>query len=521
MRADEVAKVWKYLTEDEKNELITLVDGDSAIWRPQPGPQADAFYCEADVTGFGGSAGGGKSDLISGLSLTEHKRIAIFRREKAQTERIVQRLGELLGGTVGLNSQKGIWQLGGGHIIEFAGLDNPTDHTRWQGRDHDLKCYDEVTEMREAQVRYTMGWNRSADPKVRSRVLMTFNPPTTAEGRWVIAYFAPWLDPRHPNPAKPGEIRWFTTIQDKDVEVPDNRPFVLVGERRIYAFDPEDHRPEEIIKPKSRTFIPSRVTDNPYYMATDYISTLQALPEPLRSQMLKGDFQAGVRDDEMQVIPTAWIDAAMNRWEPRPNGKGEMDSIGSDPARGGPDVHVISRRHGTWFDELVLHPGKETPDGPTGAAQILQERRDEAPIHIDIIGWGAAVFDALVANNLQTIGVNASATSYQVAKEGGLKFANMRAELVWQMREALSPTNPIQISLPKDPILAADLAAYKWKFTIKGIQIRDKAEMKVQLGRSPDRGDAVCLANRATVKTRQFEAFTAEKPYNSYDDLER
>ena len=37
------------------------------------------------------------------------------------------------------------------------------------------------------------------------------------------------------------------------------------------------------------------MTDNPYYMASGYIATLQSLPEPLRSQMLFGDFLAGIR----------------------------------------------------------------------------------------------------------------------------------------------------------------------------------------------------------------------------------
>ena len=75
----------------------------------------------------------------------------------------------------------------------------------------------------------------------------------------------------------------------------------------LYDFDPEYYSPDDIIKPLTRTFIPSRVTDNPYLMATGYISTLQSLPEPLRSQMLKGDFEAGTEDDPWQVIPTQWV----------------------------------------------------------------------------------------------------------------------------------------------------------------------------------------------------------------------
>jgi hypothetical protein len=35
-----------------------------------------------------------------------------------------------------------------------------------------------------------------------------------------------------------------------------------------------------------------------------------------------------------------------------------------------------------------------------------------------------------------------------------------------------------------------------------GIQVRSKAEMKVELGRSPDKGDAVIMANIAILPTR-------------------
>ena len=63
---------------------------------------------------------------------------------------------------------------------------------------------------------------------------------------------------------------------------------------------------------------------------------------------------AGMEDDPWQVIPTAWVDAAMARWkplEPRP----EMDSVGVDVAMGGKDQTVIARRHGNWFDVPIAH----------------------------------------------------------------------------------------------------------------------------------------------------------------------
>lgn len=508
-------------TADERAEIMALLEADmqARVWRAQVGRQSQAADSDADVTGYGGAAGGGKSDLIAGLALTEHQRTAIFRREKAQTEGIIQRLTEILGGTDGYNSQKSIWRVGE-RIIEFGGLDNPDDHTRWQGRPHDLKAYDEVTEMREHQVRFTMGWNRTNKPEQRSRVLMTFNPPTTAEGRWVLSFFGPWLDDRHPNPAKPGELRWFTTLAGKDVEVEGAESFVMFKGEPIYDFDPTDFGPEKIIMPKSRTFIPSRVTDNYFYVRTGYIQTLQSMPEPLRSQMLEGDFNAGVEDDEWQVIPTAWIDAAMARWKPR-DAKGEMDTLGCDPAMGGKDKFVLAPRHGTWFDHLIRTPGREVPDGQTGAALVIKHRRDRAVICIDVVGWGSSTHNFLQENEVQCHAVNGANGSLERAEGSGLKFFNYRAEIVWRMREALDPANPDPIALAPDPAVRADLAAYKWKMTKSGIQVRSKDEMKDELGRSPDDGDAVINANIEVMKEEQYEVIreTSRPSFDRYTDL--
>src|SRR5262245_39215239 len=123
--------------------------------------------------------------------------------------------------------------------------------------------------MREEQVRFLFAWNRTVHPNQRVRIGLTFNPPNTVEGRWIISFFAPWLDNKHPNPALPGELRWFATVAGKDIEVPDNRAFVLTDETtRVYDFDPAKFKPEDIIRPSSRTFIPSRITDNPFLRDT-------------------------------------------------------------------------------------------------------------------------------------------------------------------------------------------------------------------------------------------------------------
>lgn len=519
---------FEYLSPEEQQELLDIICPPGELnWTAQRGPQQMAFESEAEIIGYGGAAGGGKTDLLIGLGGKKHRRVLVVRREKEQTKGIVQRMTEILGNTDGYSTQGSAWRLPGGRLFEFAGLDNPGDERRWQGRPHDLKAFDEVTEMRESQVRFIMGWNRSSDPGQRVQTLMTFNPPTTSEGQWVIRYFAPWLDESHPNPAAPGELRWFTTLPDEhgqptDIEVPDNRPFVMRGGERVYDFDPATVRLEDVIRPRSRTFIPARVTDNKYYVDSGYMSTLQAMPEPQRSQMLYGDFKAGMKDSAWQVIPTEWVKAAMARWF-KPNRKPPMQSMGVDVARGGTDMTVIARRHGVWFDELVCLPGTNTPDGPHVAGQIVANRRDAAVVHIDAIGVGASPYDFLIAMQVQAVGVIMSHAATAMDKSGTMSFLNRRTQMWWQLREALDPANNFGLCLPPDPKLLADLCAPIWKPQGKTIVVESREDIIKRIGRSPDRGTAVCLAwmNTMKVKAAQRRALPQQTQHTDPLDMVR
>jgi hypothetical protein len=471
-------------------------------------PQWLAAMSEADITGYGGAAGGGKTDLACGLTITKHRKVMLLRRVGTELQGILDRLEELIGDTEGRNGQQKVWKRrrhdGVAQQIEWASLPNLGDERGFQGRPHDLLVFDEAANFLEAQVRFLLGWLRTTIPGQRCRALLTFNPPTSAEGQWIIEFFAPWLEETHPNPALPGELRWFATIKGKDVEVPDNRPFVIdpVAGRR-YDFNAKDYRGKDrtkVIRPMSRTFIPSRVTDNPYLMGTGYMTMLQGLPEPLRSQMLNGDFKAGMTDDIWQVIPTAWIDAAVARWkayhEAHPEKvPGPMDTLGVDVARGGVDENVLQPRHGDYFAMPKAVPGVETPTGQEVAMHVMLVRRDMAVIQMDVIGVGASPFD-LIHHQLkaQIIGVDVRNKTPGTDKTGHLGFFNLRSELWWRMREALDPTNTRKIMLPPHPRLKADLAAPKWEPQGRLIKVESKEDVQDRIGRSPDYGTGAILA---------------------------
>lgn len=478
----ELIELMKRLSPEEQRELDKLLTDGLPPWLPQIGPQTLAYESPADIIFYGGQAGGGKTDLLLGLCLTAQEHSIIFRRQSVQLVGIEERMTKIIGTRDGYNSQTGVWRLPGNRVMELGSVKEPGDWMKYQGRPHDMKGFDEICHFTEMQFRSLIGWMRTDNPSVRQRVVCAGNPPTDAEGEWVVRFWAPWLDPQHPNPAKDGELRWFVTDENgKDAEVPGPEP-VMVG--------------NDLMQPKSRTFIRSSVDDNLYLQTTGYKATLQALPEPLRSQMLRGDFLAGRSDPVWQLIPTDWIKMAQSRWEKR-DAKGPMTALGLDVSRGGQDKTSAARRHGQWFDELITVPGAVTDDGPKAAGFVAPLIRNGACICVDAIGIGSSALDFIKGLNLLVLAVVGSESSPEFTVAGNLRFKNKRAEMYWRLREALDPTNPDPIALPPDSELATDLAAVRYKVvqmgTYAGIQIRDKDEIREAIGRSPDKGDSVAM----------------------------
>ena len=471
------------LPPDQLAALFEALGNDrEAVFTPLPGPQTMALDSAADETLFGGSAGGSKSYLLLGCAATQHRRSLILRRQSTELDGLIADLVGMLGSD-GFNASARE-HVASGRSIKLGGMREPDDWRAYAGRARDFMGFDEAGEFLEEQVASLLAWLRSTDQNQRCRAIFASNPPRGAEGEWLLRWFAPWLDPGFPDPAPAGELRWYVRVQ---------------GETRWVAGPGRYEIDGETYTSRSRTFIPARLSDNPYLDRTGYRAGLENLPEPLRSQLLKGDFLAGREDDSWQVIPSDWIAQAQARWQPGiPRA---MSSLGVDVAQGGADNSVLSPRHGVWFAPLRTFRGVETPNGPTLAAQIFVAMRDNCIVVVDCGGGhGGSAYDHLrhqLAED-KVIGFIGAEASQARTADGRLGFGNKRAEVWWKFREALDPETGASVALPPDPALVADLSAPRWRVIGRAgggvIQVELKTDIIKRLGRSPDRGDAVVMS---------------------------
>lgn len=419
------------------------------------------------------------TDLLLGLAMTGHQKSAIFRQAYDDLSALIDRLVAINQGRSGFTQSPHPKWTRGGRKLELGALDKPGAENSWQGRDHDFYGFDEGAQLSKDKILFVTGWLRSTDVKQRKRVVIASNPPRGGDGEWLIGWFAPWLDPGFADPAKPGELRWAIVIHGETQWVSGPGKTVIDGETYTH---------------QSRTFIPSSLDDNPYLKDTGYRATIENMPEPIRSQLLYGDFMAGREDHEWQVIPTAWVKAAQERWRKAAIKHRRMVALSMDVSLGGRDDTTMAALHeDNWIAPLIKRRGVVMDDPANHASLLVMTRRDEADISMDATGgWGAGITSHLKhQHGIECHGIVYSKPSQHKAKDGTHKFKNIRAELYWRFREALSPDSEEDICLPPDPRLLSQLVTPRYKVVGQNIIIEDKDEIKKRIGASTDDSDAV------------------------------
>ncbi|RVC47594.1 terminase [Mesorhizobium sp. M4A.F.Ca.ET.090.04.2.1] len=263
------------------------------IIRPQPGPQTAFLSSAADIAIYGGAAGGGKSWalLMEPLRHVHNPDFGavFFRRTTVQvrnegglwdeSEKLYPLLQARSRAAPDLD-----WTFPGGATVSFGHLEHEKTVQNWQGSQIPLICFDELTHFSAKQFWYMLSRNRSMCG-VRPYVRATCNPDADS---WVAEFIAWWIDEESglAIPERAGVIRWM----------------VRIGDAIIWADNPQDlaeyrapnERGEMVpILPKSVTFIPAKLTDNPALMAADpsYIANLMALPTVERERLLGGNWK--------------------------------------------------------------------------------------------------------------------------------------------------------------------------------------------------------------------------------------
>jgi hypothetical protein len=185
---------------------------------------------------------------------------------------------------------------------------------------------------------------------------------------------------------------------------------------------------------------------------------------------------------EDQLIKLAWVIDAQNRTIEERN----VETIlGFDPAPRGGDDNALCRRDGNVVRWIKRRKSQDTQELASWVQLEISET-GATRVYNDDSGVGVGVTDRGRKLGLPIIAVNFSRSASQKKR-----FANLRAECWWRVRELLREG---KMQLPNDALLAGDLTAPHYSPDDYGrILIEDKDKIRVRIGRSPDSGDALCL----------------------------
>lgn len=254
---------------------------------PNPGPQYNFLASSADIAVYGGGAGGGKSWAILSEPLRHVNNglfgALIFRKTYAQVEQqgglwdeAAQMYPSL--GAVPVRNRMA-WVFPSGASIRFGHLEHEDSKLNYQGGQIAYLGFDELTHFSESQFFYLISRNRSKSG-VRPYIRATCNP----EPGWVAELLKWWIDQKtgYPIAERAGKIRWLYRVNDK-IEWYDSKEEAEAAQPELASKAP----------PKSVTFIPAKLEDNPVLMRVDpgYLANLMSLPRVERARLLGGNWK--------------------------------------------------------------------------------------------------------------------------------------------------------------------------------------------------------------------------------------
>jgi hypothetical protein len=186
------------------------------------------------------------------------------------------------------------------------------------------------------------------------------------------------------------------------------------------------------------------------------------------------------------LIPLSWVEAARKR-DLKPEG---TKRLGVDVARMGEDKTIFCAMHGP----VVSFPneyGKKDTMYTAGQAKRTKQEGEYDLLGIDDTGVGGGVTDRLVEQDVECEAFNGGEKPIDPER-----FFNTRSEAYWLLRQRLDPNADDPLQLPEDDELMNQLTNMKYTITSKGqIKLESKDEIKKRIGKSPDKADALAIAN--------------------------
>lgn len=233
-------------------------------WTPQE-RQAAFMQRPEDEALYGGAAGGGKSDCALAEALRQveipHYRGLILRKTYPQLTELIDRSTEIYKPAyrnAKYNDTKHVWTFPSGAKIYFGSLQYAKDRHNYQGKRYDFIDFDELTQFQWDEYSYLFSRNRPNGPGTRCYIRAQANPGGIGHS---------WVKERFVTAAKPMQTIW----EPFRIRFPDGK---------------------EVVRWKSRIFVPSTVFDNKILLENDpdYLTRLASLPEAERKALLYGDW---------------------------------------------------------------------------------------------------------------------------------------------------------------------------------------------------------------------------------------
>lgn len=277
--------------------------------KPQPGRQTQFLASPADITVYGGAAGGGKSYgmILDPLRhvITNPQFTAVIIR---QTFSRIIKAGGLwdtalevypkTGAVSRVGDMRFDWRNQGGGRVEFGHVSHEDAVQAYQGSQITALLIDEATEISDKSFWFLVSRNRGVSG-VKPYIKLTCNPdPESFVADLVDWYIA---EDGYADLERVGKIRWFIRV-GAELDWGNSKQELLDKYSEIHNVA-NDELVDKGVIPKSFTFIPATVFDNKILLEADpgYLANLNAL-FPVERERFLGD---NLRGGNWKITPDA------------------------------------------------------------------------------------------------------------------------------------------------------------------------------------------------------------------------